>query len=57
MNLDHTTVEDLEREVGPVPPVFAYPGGAFNEEVVTMLRREGVRLAFTTGHGINGLTR
>lgn len=47
------SVEDLEREVGPVPPVFAYPGGAFNDEVVGMLRREGFRLAFTTGQGIN----
>jgi len=49
------SVEDLEREVGPVPPVFAYPGGAFNEEVVTMLRREGFSLAFTTGQGINDM--
>ncbi len=49
------SLRDLEREVGPVAPVFAYPSGGFNDEVVRALEREGFALAFTTARGINDL--
>ena len=47
--------EDLERELGYVLPLFAYPGGEFNNDVVSVLEREGCSLAFTTKRGINNL--
>jgi peptidoglycan/xylan/chitin deacetylase (PgdA/CDA1 family) len=47
------SLRDLEREVGQVPPVFAYPSGGFNDEVVMGLKREGFALAFTTVRGLN----
>jgi peptidoglycan/xylan/chitin deacetylase (PgdA/CDA1 family) len=42
---------DLEREVGSVPPVFAYPAGGHDDRVVDALARDGYRLAFTTTRG------
>jgi peptidoglycan/xylan/chitin deacetylase (PgdA/CDA1 family) len=49
------SLRDLEREIGPVPPIFAYPSGGFNDAVVRVLKREGFALAFTTVRGINDL--
>jgi peptidoglycan/xylan/chitin deacetylase (PgdA/CDA1 family) len=49
------SLKDLEREIGTVLPVFAYPGGAFSDSVVDMLEQEGLKLAFTTMRGINNL--
>ena len=49
--------DDLAREIGAAPPVFAYPGGAFTGEVVSMLRSRGFELAFTTCRGVNDLRR
>ena len=49
--------EDLEREIGSVLPVFAYPGGGFNDAVVDGLRRAGFQLAFTTLRGVNDLRK
>jgi peptidoglycan/xylan/chitin deacetylase (PgdA/CDA1 family) len=48
-----SSFDDLQREIGSVLPIFAYPGGGFTNEVVSMLQREGVALAFTTKRGIN----
>lgn len=47
------SLDDLQREIGSVLPIFAYPGGGFTNEVVSMLQREGLALAFTTKRGIN----
>jgi peptidoglycan/xylan/chitin deacetylase (PgdA/CDA1 family) len=47
------SLDDLQREIGSVLPIFAYPGGGFTNEVVSMLQREGLALAFTTNRGIN----
>ncbi|MEZ4713580.1 MAG: polysaccharide deacetylase family protein [Caldilineaceae bacterium] len=47
--------QDLEREIGPVLPIFAYPNGSFSQEVVDGLRAEGFQMAFTTGPGANCL--
>lgn len=49
------SLHDLEREIGSVPPVFAYPSGGVNDEVVRGLDRAGFVLAFTTAPGINFL--
>jgi peptidoglycan/xylan/chitin deacetylase (PgdA/CDA1 family) len=49
------SLRDIEREIGSVLPIFAYPSGGFNDEVVRLLAREGFALAFTTALGINDL--
>jgi peptidoglycan/xylan/chitin deacetylase (PgdA/CDA1 family) len=46
---------DLEREVGSILPIFAYPSGGFSRNVVQALEVEGFKLAFTTKRGINQL--
>jgi peptidoglycan/xylan/chitin deacetylase (PgdA/CDA1 family) len=48
---------DLEREVGSIPRVFAYPGGGVDGETTAFLREEGFELAFGTSRGINDLSR
>jgi peptidoglycan/xylan/chitin deacetylase (PgdA/CDA1 family) len=50
------SLRDLEREIGSVLPIFAYPGGNFNEQVVQVLKDEGIQLGFTTQRGINDFT-
>jgi peptidoglycan/xylan/chitin deacetylase (PgdA/CDA1 family) len=47
--------EDLEREVGPTPPVLAYPSGAHDGAAVEAARRAGMVLAVTTERGGNDL--
>ncbi len=48
---------DLQREIGRVLPVFAYPAGALSNTVARLLRKKGFALAFTTRHGINDMRR
>ena len=45
--------DDLARETGACPPVFAYPAGACDSRVEAVLREEGFKLAFTTVGGHN----
>jgi peptidoglycan/xylan/chitin deacetylase (PgdA/CDA1 family) len=47
------SLADLRREIGSPCPVFAYPSGGCNEAVVSIVREEGVALAFTTQRGVN----
>jgi glycosyltransferase involved in cell wall biosynthesis/peptidoglycan/xylan/chitin deacetylase (PgdA/CDA1 family) len=47
--------DDLIRETGTCPPVFAYPAGACDAGVEKILREEGFELAFTTAGGHNRL--
>ena len=49
------SLEDLEREIGSVPPLFAYPGGRYDEGVVQLVREAGFQAAFTTQRGTNDL--
>jgi len=49
------SLHDLQREIGVTPPVFAYPSGFYNPEVVEALKNVGFKLAFTTERGINNL--
>jgi peptidoglycan/xylan/chitin deacetylase (PgdA/CDA1 family) len=56
--VDHETQgsrADLEREVGPVPPAFAYPSGQHDDVVVESLAEADYALAFTTERGNNDL--
>ncbi len=39
---------DLQEQIGIALPVFAYPGGAYDESVVRMLAEEGYELAFAS---------
>ena len=48
---------DLEREIGPTPRVFAYPGGGVDRGVAAVLEEEGFELAFLTRRGLNDLSR
>lgn len=48
---------DLERQIGPTPRVFAYPGGGVDSGVATVLEEEGFELAFLTRRGLNDLSR
>ncbi len=50
------SLRELQSHVPGVPPIFAYPGGAFSDEVVEGLR-EHFELAFTTCRGISDLGR
>jgi peptidoglycan/xylan/chitin deacetylase (PgdA/CDA1 family) len=47
---------DLEREIGRVPPVFAYPSGEYTAAVAAGLDACGFELAFTTAPGINAIS-
>lgn len=48
-------LEDLKREIGEVLPVFAYPNGNHNEEILQIMKKEGYQLAFITRGGFNNL--
>lgn len=50
------SIADLQRELGSVLPIFAYPGGAFTEQVAALLPQAGVRLGFTTRRGLNDMS-
>jgi len=47
------SLQDLQAQIGSVPPIFAYPSGGINDEVVQGLAQGGFSLAFTTGRGLN----
>ncbi len=47
--------QDLKREIGQTLPVFCFPGGQHNDTVVSMVKQEGFKVAFTTVRGCNDL--
>jgi peptidoglycan/xylan/chitin deacetylase (PgdA/CDA1 family) len=49
------SLRDLERQVGPVPHVFAYPSGQLTPDIVRVVRQAGFALGFATTSGINDL--
>jgi peptidoglycan/xylan/chitin deacetylase (PgdA/CDA1 family) len=49
------SLHDLEREIGAALPLFAYPSGGFDDEVIQILKQEGIALAFSTVRGANDL--
>ncbi len=51
------SLEDLRHEMGAILPIFAYPSGGFDEQVVQVLKQEGISLACTTIRGMNNLRR
>jgi len=48
---------DVERELGTVPPVFAYPSGAHDDVVVKAVGALGFEMAFTIERGLVDLRR
>ncbi len=48
---------DLRHEIGNVLPIFCYPNGSHDDEVVDVLREEGFRVAFTVLDGQNNLAK
>lgn len=51
------SLRDLQRELGGVLPILAYPGGAYDPQVMRIAAEAGYRLAFTTTRGLNRLER
>lgn len=49
--------EDLQKEIGTVLPIFAYPGGYYNRETLMALAQESFLLAFATLRGTNDLEK
>lgn len=45
--------QELEGNLGEPIPIFAYPGGDFNSEIVTQVGRAGYKIGMTTIPGIN----
>jgi peptidoglycan/xylan/chitin deacetylase (PgdA/CDA1 family) len=46
---------DLEHQIGMTFPVFCFPGGEHNNTVISILKQQGFKLAFTTEPGLNDL--
>jgi peptidoglycan/xylan/chitin deacetylase (PgdA/CDA1 family) len=51
------SLADLQTRIPNVPPVLAYPSGAYSQSVVELLPELGIQLAFTTCRGLNDLNR
>lgn len=49
--------DDLVRELGTSPPVFAYPNGNFSAASIGALSRAGFEAAFSTVHGLSHPSR
>ncbi len=49
--------DDMRRELGVCPPVFAYPNGNFSESAIHALAAAGFQAAFTTVGGASNLRR
>lgn len=47
---------DLEHQIGHTVPVFCFPGGQHNDTLVSILKQEGFKLAFTTVRGSNDVS-
>ncbi len=47
------SIEDLRREIGSSPPVFAYPAGQMSADVIDLVAGAGLDAAFTTHRGTN----
>jgi peptidoglycan/xylan/chitin deacetylase (PgdA/CDA1 family) len=49
------SIEDLKWAIGNVLPIFCYPNGNYNRQIVQILKNEGVLLAFCGKDGYNNL--
>jgi peptidoglycan/xylan/chitin deacetylase (PgdA/CDA1 family) len=47
--------DDIVRELGACPPLFAYPNGNANAATIAAVARAGFEVGFTAKHGINRL--
>lgn len=48
---------DLQREIGDILPVFAYPNGNHDANIVEILQQEQLKLAVTVLDGMNDMTK
>lgn len=46
---------DLDRQIGETLPAFCFPSGHYNDTLISILKQEGFKLAFTTEQGVNDL--
>jgi peptidoglycan/xylan/chitin deacetylase (PgdA/CDA1 family) len=46
---------DLQKNIGTIYPIFCYPNGGYDDNVVNILKEEGFILAFSTMDGHNDL--
>ncbi len=46
---------DLQRQLGEVLPIFCYPNGSHDDDIVQVLEEDNFKLAFTVIDGINDL--
>ncbi len=51
------SLKDLQRELSITIPIFAYPDGQYDDEVIRVVSQSGFYLAFTTHRGTNVLAR
>lgn len=49
------SMQDIKREIGSALPIFAYPDGRFDDDVVQILKNAGIIAAFTTAKGVNDM--
>lgn len=49
------SMQDLNKEIGNVLPVFAYPNGNSSPEIRQILREAGIKVAFSMLRGFNNL--
>lgn len=49
----HGSIEDLKKFTGHTPSMFCYPNGDFNQRILNILKRQGIRYGFTTIKGYN----
>jgi peptidoglycan/xylan/chitin deacetylase (PgdA/CDA1 family) len=47
------SLDDLRREIGPLPSVLAYPYGMYDDRIAQVAREEGCLLAFCCDVGLN----
>jgi peptidoglycan/xylan/chitin deacetylase (PgdA/CDA1 family) len=50
-------IADLKREIGHVLPIFCYPNGNTNNQIITLLKEENIMMAFGGKDGHNYLNR
>ena len=47
--------QDMENALGELLPVFAYPNGDHNEHTASILKEEGIKVAFSCRDGLNNI--
>jgi len=48
---------DIKQRIGKALPIFCYPNGGHDDDIVSILRDEGFKVAFTVNDGQNDISR